>query len=79
MNEIMTVIGAALYMKITPTTVYNLINKGKLKKMEISTVDKPGVSPAVRIGNRKLIVIWGSKTGLRGCSMVTTSYRFNES
>jgi excisionase family DNA binding protein len=48
-DEIMTVEGAALYMKITPATVYNLINKGKLKKIEISTVDKPGVRPAVRI------------------------------
>jgi len=39
----------ALYMKITPATVYNLINKGKLKKIEISTVNKPGARPAVRI------------------------------
>jgi excisionase family DNA binding protein len=48
-DEIMTVEGAALYMKITTATVYNLINKGKLKKIEISTVDKPGVRPAIRI------------------------------
>ena len=48
-DEIMTVEGTARYMKITPATVYNLINKGKLKKIEISTVDKPGVRPAVRI------------------------------
>lgn len=45
----MTDEGAALYMKITPATVYNLINKGKLKKIKISTVDKPGARPAVRI------------------------------
>ena len=49
LDEIMTVVGVALYMKITPATVYNLISKGKLKKIEISTVDKPGVRPAVRI------------------------------
>jgi len=48
-DEIMTVEGTAQYMKITSATVYNLINKGKLKKIEISTVDKPGVRPAVRI------------------------------
>jgi hypothetical protein len=28
-DDIMTVEGAALYMKITPAAVYNLINKGK--------------------------------------------------
>jgi hypothetical protein len=43
--------GAAIYMKITPATVYNHINKGKLKKIEILTVDKPGARPSVR--NRK--------------------------
>jgi hypothetical protein len=48
-DEIMTVEGAALYMKITPATVYTLINKGKLKKIEISSVDKPGARPAIRI------------------------------
>jgi excisionase family DNA binding protein len=48
-DEIMTVEDAALYMKITSATVYNLINKGKVKKIEISTVDKPGVRPAIRI------------------------------
>jgi excisionase family DNA binding protein len=48
-DEIMTVEEVALYMKVTQATVYNLINKGKLKKIEISTVDKPGVRPAIRI------------------------------
>jgi hypothetical protein len=48
-DEIMTVEGAALYMKITPATVYTLINKGKLKKIEISSIDKPGARPAIRI------------------------------
>jgi hypothetical protein len=49
MDEIMTVKESALYMKITPATVYTLINKGKLKKIEISSVDKPGARPAIRI------------------------------
>ncbi|MCK9421849.1 MAG: helix-turn-helix domain-containing protein [Bacteroidales bacterium] len=53
-DEIMTVKGTALYMKITPATVYNLINKGKLKKIEISTVDKPGVRPVVINNPEKL-------------------------
>jgi len=48
-DEIMIVEGTAQYMKITSAAVYNHINKGKLKKIEISTVDKPGVRPAVRI------------------------------
>ena len=48
-DEIFTVEGVALYMKVTQATVYNLINKGKLKKIEISTVDKPGVRPAIRL------------------------------
>jgi len=41
-DEILTVEGVLQYLKVTPATVYNLINKGKLKKIEISTVDKPG-------------------------------------
>ena len=40
----------------TPATVYNLLKKEKLKKIEISTMDKPGVRPAVR--KRKLEVDW---------------------
>jgi len=36
-------------MNITPAKVFNLLRKGKLKKIEIPTVDKPGVRPAVRI------------------------------
>ena len=49
-NEIMTVDGAAQYMKITPAIVYNLLKKGKIRKREISTVDKPGARPIVRVG-----------------------------
>jgi len=48
-DEIMTVEGTALYMKLTPATIYTLINKGKIKKIEISSVDKPGARPALRI------------------------------
>ena len=36
-------------MKVTQATIYHFIKKGKLKKIEISTADKPGVSGAVRI------------------------------
>ena len=55
-DEFMTVDGAALYMKITPATFYNLIKKGKLRKIEISTVDKPEIRPTVR--SRKSYMDW---------------------
>jgi excisionase family DNA binding protein len=40
---------AAKYLTATTQTIYKLIKKGKLDKVEISTVDKPGTRPAVRI------------------------------
>jgi excisionase family DNA binding protein len=48
-DEIMTVEEAANYLKTTETTVYALLKKGKIRKIEISTVDKPGARPIVRI------------------------------
>ncbi|MGA3014089.1 MAG: helix-turn-helix domain-containing protein [Bacteroidales bacterium] len=48
-DVIMTVEGAADYLKTTDTTVYALLKKGKIRKIEISTVDKPGARPIVRI------------------------------
>lgn len=48
-DEIMTVEEAADYLKTTETTVYALLKKGKIRKIEISTVDKPGARPIVRI------------------------------
>ena len=48
-DEIMTVEGAADYMKTTETTIYALLKKGKIRKREISTVDKPGARPIVRV------------------------------
>jgi excisionase family DNA binding protein len=48
-DEIMTVKEAAKYLTTTTQTIYKLIKKGKLVKVEISTVDKPGARPAVRI------------------------------
>ncbi len=48
-DEIMTVEGAALYMKVTPACVYTLIKKGKLKKVVISSIDKPGARESIRI------------------------------
>jgi hypothetical protein len=35
-------------LNITPATVYSLISKGKIKKIEISSADKPGARPAIR-------------------------------
>ena len=43
-----------LYLKVTTQTVYTLLSKGKLKRVEISTVDRPGVRPAVRIRKMEL-------------------------
>ena len=48
-DELLTVEETARYLKVTTQTVYTLLNKGKLKRVEISTVDRPGVRPAVRI------------------------------
>jgi excisionase family DNA binding protein len=48
-DEILTVKEAAKYLTTTTQTIYKLIKKGKLEKIEISTVDKPGARPAVRI------------------------------
>ena len=48
-DGIMTVEEAADYLKTTETTVYALLKKGKIRKIEISTVDKPGARPIVRI------------------------------
>jgi hypothetical protein len=48
-DEILTVEEVAKILKVTPSTVYTLVKKGKMKKMEISTVDKPDVKPKIRI------------------------------
>lgn len=48
-DDIMTVEETAKYLKTTTQTIYTLINKGKLEKCEISTVDKPGARPIIRI------------------------------
>ena len=49
MDDIMTVEETAKYLKTTTQTIYTLVNKGKLNKCEISTVDKPGARPIIRI------------------------------
>ena len=49
MDDIMTVEETAKYLKTTTQTIYTLVNKGKLDKCEISTVDKPGARPLIRI------------------------------
>jgi hypothetical protein len=49
MDDIMTVEETAKYLKTTTQTIYTLVNKGKLDKCEISTVDKPGARPTIRI------------------------------
>jgi hypothetical protein len=48
-DDIMTVEETAKYLKTTTQTIYTLVNKGKLDKCEISTVDKPGARPIIRI------------------------------
>ncbi len=48
-DDILTVEETAKYLKTTTQTIYTLINKGKLNKCEISTVDKPGARPIIRI------------------------------
>ena len=48
-DDIMTVEETAKYLKTTTQTIYTLVNKGKLDKCEISTVDKPGARPILRI------------------------------
>jgi hypothetical protein len=34
-------------VKLTPRTIYKLIKKRKLQKVEISTIDKPGVTQKI--------------------------------
>jgi excisionase family DNA binding protein len=53
-DVLMTVEDVSKYMKVTQAFVYNLIKTGKLKKVGISSVDKPGARPSIRI--RKLEV-----------------------
>ncbi len=48
-DDIMTVEDTARYLKTTTQTIYSLLKKGKLDKIEISTVDKPGARPIIRI------------------------------
>ena len=48
-DEILTVEETARFLKVNTKTVYNLIKKGKMKKVEISTVDRPGVKPKIRV------------------------------
>ena len=48
-DEILTVEKVAQILKVTPQTVYKLIKKGKIQKVEISTIDKTGVTPKIRV------------------------------
>ena len=43
-DEILTVAEVSLILKVTPQTIYKRIKKGKSQKVEISTIDKPGVT-----------------------------------
>jgi len=47
--EIMTVKEAVKYLKPTTHTIYGLISKRKLDKIEISTVDKPNARARIKI------------------------------
>jgi len=48
-DELMTVEEVSKYMKVTQAMIYNLIKTGKLKKVGISSVDKPGARESIRI------------------------------
>jgi len=48
-DEILTVEEVALMVKLTPQTIYKLIKKNKIQKVEVSTIDKPGVIPKIRV------------------------------
>ncbi len=48
-DEILTVEEVGKMLKMRPQTVYKLIKKGKIEKIEISTIDKPGVTPKIRV------------------------------
>ncbi|MCX6249838.1 MAG: helix-turn-helix domain-containing protein [Bacteroidetes bacterium] len=45
----MTAEQVANYTKLIPAMIYKLIKKGKLKKIGISSVDKPGARESIRI------------------------------
>ena len=51
-DELLTVKEVARFLKVSTVTVYGLLKKGLLKKIEISTVSKPGNISKVRV--RKL-------------------------
>ena len=48
-DELLTVEEVSKYMKVTQAMIYNLIKTGKLKKVGISSVDKPGARESIRI------------------------------
>ena len=60
-DEIMTVEGAALYMKVTTAHVYNLVKKGKLKGCDVSAADKPGARESIRIRQSEIDRFLGEK------------------
>jgi len=60
-DDIMTVKEAASYLKTTTQTIYDLVNKGKLDKMEISTVDKPNARASLRIRKKDIDTLVNSR------------------
>ena len=48
-DEVMTVEQVAKYTKLTPAMIYKLIKKGKLKKIGVSGIDKPGARETLRV------------------------------
>ncbi len=48
-DEILTVEEVGKILKMRSQTVYKLIKKGKIQKIEITTIDKPGVTPKIRV------------------------------
>lgn len=48
-DEVMTVEQVANYTKLTSAMIYKLIKTGKLKKIGISGIDKPGSRETIRV------------------------------
>jgi hypothetical protein len=48
-DEVLTVEQVANYTKLTPAMIYKLIKTGKLKKIGVSGVDKPGARESKRV------------------------------
>lgn len=60
-DVLMTVEEVAQYIKHTAAFVYNLIKKGKLKKVGLSSIDKPGARESIRVWKSEVDRFLGGK------------------